>query len=34
MTEFIEEVKDGNFKQVILESKRPVLVDGAHMGAA
>ena len=27
MTEFIEEVNDGNFEQVVLESKRPVLVD-------
>jgi hypothetical protein len=35
MTEFIEEVNDGNFEQVVLESKRPVLVvDDAHMGAA
>ena len=34
MTEFIEEVNDGNFEQVVLESKPPVLVDDAHMGAA
>ncbi len=27
MTEFIEEVNDGNFEQVVLESKRPVLLD-------
>ena len=27
MTEFIEEVNDGNFEQVVVESKRPVLVD-------
>jgi len=27
MTEFIEEVNDGNFEQVVLESKRQVLVD-------
>ena len=27
MIEFIEEVNDGNFEQVVLESKRPVLVD-------
>ena len=26
MTEFIEEVNDGNF-EVVLQSKRPVLVD-------
>jgi hypothetical protein len=33
MTAFIEEVNDGNFEQVVLKSKRPVLVDDAHMGA-
>lgn len=27
MTEFIEEANDGNFEQVVLEPKRPVLVD-------
>jgi len=27
MTECIEEVNDGNFEQVVLESKRQVLVD-------
>jgi len=27
MTEFIEEVNDGNFEHFVLESKRPVLVD-------
>jgi hypothetical protein len=27
MTEFIEEVNEANFEQVVLESKRPVLVD-------
>ena len=27
MTEFIEEVNDSNFEQVVLQSKRPVLVD-------
>ena len=27
MTEFIEGVNDGNFEQVVLQSKRPVLVD-------
>ena len=25
MTEFIEEVNDGNFEQIVLQSKRPVL---------
>jgi thioredoxin-like negative regulator of GroEL len=27
MTEFIEEVNDANFERVVLQSKRPVLVD-------
>lgn len=27
MTESIREVNDGNFEQVVLQSKRPVLVD-------
>src|SRR5438445_12805247 len=34
MTEFIEEVEDGNFEQVVLQSERPVLADDAHMDAA
>ena len=31
MTEFIEEVNDGNFEQVVLQSKRPV--DSGPSGA-
>jgi len=34
MTEFIEEVNDGNFEQVVLQSERPVLANDAHMDAA
>jgi thioredoxin-like negative regulator of GroEL len=34
MTESIEEVNDGNFEQVVLQSKRLVLVDFWPSGAA
>lgn len=34
MTESIEEVNDLNFGQVVLQSKRPVLVDFWASGAA
>ena len=27
MSEYIEEVNDGNFEQLVLQSNRPVLVD-------